>query len=76
MPEYFYKGNKTLCFIYINNYNFYSIIVSTKLVNVTRSATTTTTTATATIFFLKYDDDDHDKLSTTTKLFVCHSNRV
>ena len=58
----------------MNNYNLDLIIVSTKLVNVTRSATTTT--AAATIFFLKYDDDDHDKLSTTTKLFVCHSNRV
>ena len=57
-----------------NDTDFDSIIVSTKLVNVTRSATTAT--ATATIFFLKYDDDDHDKLSTTTKLFVCHSNRV
>ena len=58
----------------MNNYDFDLIIVSTKLVNVTRSATATTTTAT--IFFLKYDDYDHDKLSTTAKLFGCHSNRV
>ena len=71
MPEYFYTDNNFV--LLYNDTDFDSIIVSTKLVNVTRSAAATTT---ATIFFLKYDDDDHDKLSTTTKLFVCHSNRV